>query len=524
MKRISFRRCLSSVGVVACLMSATNLAGAQGNPAPPSGGAADDAPRSRLTLTGAYIVEAFAQKNFFLGAGGPVESGLSTDFDAYWTQKLNLQPRLILSDHVNVTVSVNVAQGVWGLESTGSAGTTAAGLYPRSTNLSALSLDWAYLAFRHRGTGSRWYVGQQAFVLGHGLVLDQDAAGIQAYFDLARWNGSLGLGVAKLSESGGLSDQNNTARSDERVGPDGRDADLFFAQWQSGSPVFRVSPFFAYYQDRSNGDGATLYPERLGYANARFQPNVTRATVFGLEVQAMRGPIDFDLEYNQLSGVDRVQNASAGASELLDVNNGDLKGSNLYARIAVQGNRWEIGGILAQGTGDDDPTSGEGNLNRLRTDGNFFITEVWEDSVMPPRGFHPGGLGSPLSRGYRELENTRILQGFLGFKPTPSTHISGSVSLIRSSEDLRPWADTNGDGVIVAEEFGSELSNELGSEFDWRFDWTVDSQVTLSVRGGVFLPRVAAGYLLHGTGEHQEAATEHRLTISVPVPEFSLGG
>lgn len=70
----------------------------------------------------------------------------------------------------------------------------------------------------------------------------------------------------------------------------------------------------------------------------------------------------------------------------MDVNNGDLSGYNLDADARMK--------------------LGAGNINKVRTNGFFYVTEVWEDSLMPDEeGITPQGLGSPASRDCREFEN-----------------------------------------------------------------------------------------------------------------------
>ncbi|NIX57622.1 MAG: hypothetical protein GWN14_17295, partial [candidate division Zixibacteria bacterium] len=57
--------------------------------------------------------------------------------------------------------------------------------------------------------------------------------------------------------------------------------------------------------------------------------------------------------------------------------------------------------VGGRGSGDDDVTGGDGNVNKLRTSGFFYITEIWEDSIMPDEeGITPQGLGAPNVRGY----------------------------------------------------------------------------------------------------------------------------
>lgn len=516
-----FRATVVAVG----LAMASGTLPAHAQEGAPSGGAPADAPRSRLTLRGMYSVETFAQKNFHLGNGGQVESGGATEADNFWSQNLLLLPRFILTDDLNVNVKMDVGQGVWGFDGTvESAPSEPRSFYSTSDALTAVDIDWAYLAYRHRGTGTRWYLGLQEFALGNRLVLDHDAPGVQMYKTLDSFGGTLELGYAKESESGSISDENLTNRADVRSGPDRRDADLYYVAWESTSPRFAVNPFFAWYQDRSNADGTTLSPDGLPYLDARFRPNVTRATALGLAVAGRIGGLQVDFEYDRLSGADRVPNEDSGAFEQHDVNNGDLTGSNLYLRGSLTFSAFDIGGIYAQGSGDADPFAGEGNINRLRTDGRFFITEVWDDALMPDQGIHPDGMGSPDVRGYRELENTKIMQGFLAVRPRHNLHVFASASLIRASEPIQAWADADSNAVIQPEEMTGLISDQLGSEFDVRIDWSLEQKVTVSLRGGLFLPREAASLLLYGTNRHQESARELRLTVAVPIPEFSLGG
>jgi len=523
---MNWKRCLRaiSISLAVCLLPALSIAD-EAKP-PPSDGPAADAPRSRLTLTGLYTTDSYLQKNFFLGAGGDTTSGLSSDFDAYWTQGLRLHPRLILADNLNVNLALDLAQSIWGLDDE-RADTDRSGyasLYNNKGTFAHLHVDWAYLAYQHRSSKTRWYLGRQKFSLGNEIVLDEDADGIQIYRDFPSWRASLGFGAAKQSESvDGFSDS-RVIRADS-TGHDSRDADLFYVEWTRQTDRMRINPFYVHYIDRSNADRATYLPNGLGSTGARFHPNISRADVIGLSLAMRLGVLQIDIEYDQLSGADYVPSTDFGPDGLVDVNNGDLSGSNTYAKFALVGSRFELGGIYAKGSGDDNVGSGDGNINRIRTDGHFFITEVWEDSIMPEeRGLNPDGLGSPLSRGYREFENTQIYQGFLAFRPRHNIRVFGSVSMIRAVHAIRPWSDANGDGILSLDELGPLPSSELGSEFDWRLDWTIERKINLALRGGIFIPRAAAGYLINGNANFQESAMEMRLSVSVPIPEFSLGG
>ncbi|MBK8232299.1 MAG: hypothetical protein IPK72_17360 [Candidatus Eisenbacteria bacterium] len=466
------------------------------------------------------------QKNFLLGRTlDAASTGNESDFDAFWTQELKLYPRLILSDNLNVNLAWTLGQGVWGLDQDPPGDDSYAGRFAHKGTFVPFHLDWAYLAFRHPGTKTRWYIGRQDFSLGNRIVLDENADGLQIHREFPGLNSTLALAWAKESEGAdGLTDQKRTGATGG--GPDGRDADLWFTRWDFATRGggFKLSPFFASYNDRGNADGSTLLPD--GYSlDARFRPNISTAKVFGASLALRRGILQIDAELDQLSGTDRVPNSDSGTFERFDVNNGDLTGSNLYARFALAGSRIELGGTFAQGSGDDDPRTGEGNINSLHTNGYFGLTEIWEDTIaLDEQGIAPGGLGSPFVRGYRGLENTRVLQAHAALQATRGTRVTGSFSLIRATKAIRGWADGNTDGVISADEFGSAISTQLGSEIDGRIDWKLRNDATLSLRGGMFFPREAVGWLIHGTAKYQEKSQELRLLLTVPIHEFSLGG
>ncbi|MFN8548789.1 MAG: hypothetical protein U0527_12690 [Candidatus Eisenbacteria bacterium] len=520
----SFRSALALAAIGLPLVGFGAVAWADETHGAPSDGPSTRGPRSRLTLTGEWNVETTTQKNFDLGRTTDTAApGSASDFDAFWQQELKLYPRLILSDNLNINLGWTLGQGVWGLDLDPNSGSGLSGLSHKGTFV-PFHLNWAFLAYRHAPTKTRWYIGRQRWSLGHKLVLDTNGDGLQIHRELPGLASNLILGFAKMSEgTDGLTDQNRTPQ----LGADGRDADLWFLNWdyRPASGGFAFSPFFVSYVDRGNADGITLFPDGLDDVSARFRPQISSAKAFGASLALQRGVLHLDAEFDQLTGTDRVKNANSGQFEMHDVNNGDLKGSNLYARLALAGSRIELGGTFAQGSGDDDPRAGEGNINSIRETGWFYITEVWEDTVaLDEDGVAPGGLGSPFVRGYRGLENTRILQGHAALQASQRLRVTGTFSLIRASKGIRSWADANGDGAIDASEFGSRVSTELGSEIDGRFDWHLDHDATLSLRGGMFFPREAAGWLVHGTSKYQEKVREIRLHLTVPIPEFSLGG
>ncbi len=304
-------------------------AGARADQDAPSG-AAPGGPRSRLTLAGSFETNAYRQKNFFLGSeiADTTASGYFGDKNGHWTQRLDLFPRLILADNLNVNLAMALAHGVWGLDAS-TAGVNRSGvtnLFNNKSSFFALQVDWAYLAYRNSWTKTRWYLGRQAFGMGNLLSLDMDATGLQLYRDLG---GSLaGVGYAKVSEGGGLSERDGAAVPDTiahpRTGPDSRDADLLFAEYRMGSEkgAFHLNPFVLRYSDKNTADSVAYLPDMQGYLDARFRPQVSQATVLGLAGHVKKGIGRLDFEGNLLKGKDKIRNRNSGILQLHDRNNG----------------------------------------------------------------------------------------------------------------------------------------------------------------------------------------------------------
>jgi hypothetical protein len=536
-----------ALGFTAALLSSV-VAYGQGNSGKeaPTGGAPEGAPRSRLTLSGSYEVDAYSQKSFFLGARADTTG--KGEFDAFWTQRLTLRPRLILADDLNITLKMDLAHGVWGLP--GASPDSSANLTLKRKDFLDLRVDQAYLSYRHRGTATRWYLGRQQFALGNLLVLDEDAPGLQVWRDFGPTR-ALGFGFAKESESGTIADHAWVDSLSARKGiVDGRDADLFLGEVRLGrdDAGFLLNPFVAYYVDRSNADSTTILPD--GHElQARFRPNISQATVIGIAASRAGKSLRIDAELDILSGADRVPGDTtrpdSGPRAVHDVNNGNLKGKNIYGRLAWTGSRLELAGTYASGSGDPHPFRAEGNINALHTQGRWFLTEVWGNGLsLEDIGIAPQGLANPDVRGYRGLENTTAIQALVACKVRASLKVGGSWTMLRATQPLRPWRDTpvlggqfgEGDGVITPAEYdhdpygdplrdypGSQ-STDLGVEIDGRIDWTLPDHVTVTLRGGRFAPGPAAGYLINGTGKFNKKPMGLRLDVTVPIPEFSLGG
>jgi hypothetical protein len=298
--------------------------------------------------------------------------------------------------------------------------------------------------------------------------------------------------------------------------PDGRDADLLYLNLSRKTKKFTLNPFLAYYRDKGIADGKSYIPNELQYFNARFRPNLTQATVLGFAFQGTAGKVTLKGEVDYLTGKDDIPNANSGPAQLLDVNNGDLDGYNVYLDAKMPVGKVTLGAVFGMGSGDDDPMSGKGNINKIRTNGFFYVNEIWEDSIMPDEeGITPQGLGSPASRGYREFENTTLLQLNVSVPLAKDLKLFLSGTYVRATEALSPWSDANGNGVIEPGEFGPEKSSDLGSEIDFKLDWNLMKNLVWTFRGGVFFPGDASGYLINGTNKWNENAWELRTTVRV---------
>ena len=544
-----------TLGWVLLVLAGTSWAQQEtGSKAPPSGGACSNAPRSRLTLSGLYRMDTYSQKNFFLGAGGDTlssgaRSGFASDKDAFWIQELTLEPRVILSDNLNVNLALTLAQGIWGLDNE-----TPDREEPGYTNLFnkkdtnfLLHVDWAYAAYHNEWSRTRWYFGRQKFGLGNLLALDEDAGGLQVYRDLPGLHSSLGLGYAKQFEgTNGLTDENfsvSDTTSKRPRGPDGRDADLYYAEWilRSDGGGVTLNPFFASYSDKAAVTDSSLsyLPEQQGYLDARFRPNISSATVMGVSARLRRGAAHADVEIDILKGKDKIGNVNSGPSQMLDRNNGKLKGRNILVQAGLQWTRLEIDGTLGMGSGDPDPRRDEGNINFLRNQGHFSLLEVWGNGIaLDERAPVPQGMGNPFVRAYRGLENTKIYQGGIGYRPWPSLRIYANYSLLRTAQAVAAWQDLDHNGVITLErgnrEYGYDpfrpensgfaASTDIGKEIDLKVDWTIEKLLTVSLHGGSFTPGPAAGYIVNGTAHYLKKVSQIRLSVVVPIREFSLGG
>jgi hypothetical protein len=486
--------------------------GAQTPVYPPAQPAPAEPPRMELSLSGFYEFNGYSQNNFFLGKNA---SGGVTDSDAYMIQLFRFQPEITYGTAIKGVIRMDAAQKILGFdnEQRDTFRPGFSNLFNNKDTNFLLHLDWAYVELSPRQfNGWALRLGRMKNQLGNMLVLDQDGDGVQVTraFAGGRWRVTAAW-TKQWEGADSLTDDRYTG------GVDGRDADLFYLDLSGRAGRFTVNPYVAFYND----DNATPYiPNLLQYSRPRFTPNLSQAFVGGF---AFNGPIGKGTlrgEFAALTGKDDIRNPHSGAGQINDVNDGDLRGATAYLDLKVPAGKSTLGALFGFGTGDDDPMSGKGNLVKIRTNGFFYVSEVWEDSIMPDEeGITPQGLGSPGSRAYREFENTTLVQVNLVRPLTPQFRLTLAASVMRATEALRPWADANGNGFIEPGEFGSASSNDLGKEADFMLDWLLMPNLTWTLRGGYMWAGDAAGYLINGTNRFNDHPWELRTTV-----RFNFGG
>ena len=287
------------------------------------------------------------------------------------------------------------------------------------------------------------------------------------------------------------------------------DADLFglVGDVETGEHAF--SAYGLYYMDRSDVSDWSVFPHDLGYFRARHSPNISRALAVGATADGtfdLGAGLAYSAEVDWLTGADDVANTDHAGGNL-DINDGTLRGYDLYATLDQTvrvGVPLTFGALFGMGSGDGDTTGGPGNLQRLQTMGFFPLTYVWEDSVMPDmEGISPQGLGSPVSRGYRELENTTAIQARVSTVLAKRLTVGGTYTYLSATQAVRGF-DATGTPV-------GEGATDLGQEVDGKVSWALPVKgrgASLTALGGVFFPGDAAGNLILGSSASMEAAWE----------------
>ena len=383
----------------------------------------------------------------------------------YVVQMLRFKVQGIANENLKFVTRFDMAQGWWGVdnmlrgverwEKTG-----ASSLFDFKDTNYLMHIDQAYVDFNwdiYHPLNVK--IGRQWFGLGNKLMVDNNYDGIQLNAK------GLTLGWAKVSEG---------ADNTTDVGAHNGDSDLYLGSYKKAFGNLELNAFGFYYNEAITPDDTTAYIlDDLQFFRNKDAATVTQLMAGGLAGNYKKGALTADFEFDYLMGTDGI-------------NDLDLTGFNLYTKVGYAvSDKLKFGSIFGMGSGDDASSDGFTNVNKLRTSGFFYMTEIWEDSIMPDEeGITPQGLGAPKVKAYRELENTTIFQGNVDYK------ISGNTSLFLSGSYIQATSEIKSDT--------GEGSQDLGMEVDFRLKHNIQKNLFLMLRGGYFIPGDAAGYLING--------------------------
>jgi hypothetical protein len=499
--------------------------------------AAEPAPaepeKVKVELSGQWSVWGLSQHNFLFGKDHALDDG------SYVVQLLRARADAGKKLY-GVVAQVDAAQGWWGVDNSPNQAPISAvdpatgaplsvptynvdGLFSNKDTNYAIHLDTAYGWFAIGPL--RAQVGRQPWTYGHRLVLDEDLDSVVLSAKPAK-PVTLQLSWAKVAEGkGAYTTPSGALMSDTYEGTG--DVNLFGARARLELPAekggkvepasfHRAELFGLYYLDGIAGtieDPAVAWthlPSGLGAAESRFSPNVTNLLAVGLSGEGRDGVLGYKGEVDVLSGRDGVDNADFALGQL-DRNSGALFGWNAYAEGTAYTNPivpLDLGLVGGVGSGDPDVTGGRGNVNKISTQGFFPLLNVWEDSVMPDvQGISPQGLGSPVSRGYRELENTLVGIAKVGVVPVQRLRLEGAFAYLQATQPVRGFDET---GTPVG-----PASRDLGWEVDANGSFAFHDNVGLKLLWGWFQPGDAAMYVINGNTDTTDAAWELKTEFGV---------
>lgn len=457
---------------------------------------AQDAPKTELKFNGLYNAWGQMQNDFTMGK--------SEYRDHYFVQMLRLNFSFNYGDNLKAITRFDLGQGWWGVDNETPTYAGASGLFDNKDTHYFLHVDHAYLWFNVPSISTAFSVGRFNWSVGNKFVLDNNYDGISALIKVGE-TGGLKLGAAKISEGVlGLSDLSRVP-PDSKGGYDARDANLFTAGYNAKFGTTNLELYGMYYNDASIDDSTAYLIDGIYYNRPRFTPQVTSLGIFGAAGTTKLDKFTLNYEANYLIGKDEIDNethrgrlnTAANAIDPLkyDINDGDLAGYNIYLKLDYAvADAVSLGIAAGMGSGDDDPTSGKGNVNKLRTAGFFYMTEVWEDSIMPDEeGITPQGLGAPNVRGYRELENTTALQFNTTFTLTPVWKLFGSFTYLKATQPIYAWTAAGPDLEMSAD--------DIGWEVDLKSDYKIYDNLAFTFRAGYFAPGTASKYLINGSDD-----------------------
>jgi hypothetical protein len=491
--------------------------------------AADEAQQPeqlRIMLNGVFNTWFQRQEDFFFGR--------AEYSDRYVVQMLRLGLTFAWGENIRAVTRFDMAQGWWGVNNASfrddwrEGNQNASNRWANKDTNYPFHVDHAFVEFKLPNAPVTARVGRMYWGPGSRIILDSNFDGVQVDFGIGA--SKLGVSWAKVSE-GAIGLHDFDPENPAAGGVDGRDADIFTASFGGRLPntALNYTLFGLHYRDLN---AVPYMPVRWDYMIHRFTPAVSQATALGLNAAYNFSTLGLRLdgEVSYLMGKDEYERTSSLANQLLDINNGELSGYNLFARATKTiSPRLEVAGLVGMGSGDDDVMSGRGNLTKLKTMGFFYLTDVWEQSIMPDEeGITPQGLGAPNVRGYRELENTTILQANTTFKPIANVRLHLAYSFLRATQPIQGWDRTTVNGVITPADMTGEFARDIGQELGFLVGYQPYPRLDLVVRGGYFLAGEGAHLLVNGNTNYDarnpwqlKGIVEYRFDNTPPAPRVS---
>jgi hypothetical protein len=456
-----------------------------------------------ITVGGVYNVWGLSQNNFFLGAKGP-----GKEKDDYIVQMLRLKVKLAdKNEDIKVVTRFDLAQGWFGVDNAGNQNFNKGQFYNKGTFFD-VHIDHAYLDFKVPVIDStRIKIGRMHFSLGNKLVLDDDVDGGKIvskvgpgkitlsygkFFEGDTCINAAGLPIPAPISAGGACDPALASLNDRG---NAGDANMAIIQYDVKSETASLNTWYLYYHDGGTSNGTAYITNGLGYNRPKFTPQVSTLHIVGASGKVKVGALSIKAEGDYLKGSDRIKNTTYNHARN-DINNGSIDGETFYVDAKYDlTSQVNLGVKFGYGSGDSNPNGGKGNITKLKTQGFFYFTEVWEDSIMPDvAGITPQGLGAPNTQGYREFENTTAIQVYGNYRPVNWLNLFVSYSYLKATKDVRSWSKSGVDTIPD----GLQRSNKLGQEIDAIVSAHLYKNLVFQLRGGYFLPGDATKLLING--------------------------
>lgn len=330
--------------------------------------------------------------------------------------------------------------------------------------------------------GVKLAFGSKPFKLGHGLILDDTAAGAAVWF--GGENANLVLADLRLADS----QSGSTGSTAGTAGKTGTDTDLYIVKGNFKHGDHKVGLFASYLLDRDN---QLLLPVAVsgGTAGTAGEGSLW---VYGVTLDGQVGPFDISFEVDLLDG------------EVTTTTKQDLKGLNLLLGLGTSdpyadGNG--AGVVLVYTTGDESSTDTKTNINGIS--GNYVLGNILgNDSINSDRDGRCASVrGSRIGTGSSWCVNGagyKAVKAWTGLHGLPfgekSCHTNAAVI----------WAQTT-------EPHASGADKDLGIEVDVDHKHKLDEHTAVVVNLGYLLSGDA--YKMTGLG----SGTDNQILAKIAI-------